>query len=108
MPEYTIASLLYLAAATGAMAWRGLFRDRRVLIALAAFGVMTVGFDLLLTGLPIVTYGDQFRSGVAVGPMPIEDLLYGMALAMTALIAADVASGRGGHAAGRTHEGSKR
>lgn len=108
MPEYTIASLLYLAAATAAMGWRGLFRDRRVWIALAAFGFMTVAFDLVLTGLPIVTYGDALRSGIAIGPMPIEDLLYGMALAMTALIAADFASGRGGHAVGRTHEGPRR
>ena len=108
MPEYTIASILYLAIATAVMEWRGLFRDRRIWIALAAFGLMTVAFDLILTGLPIVTYGEGLRSGVALGPMPIEDLLYGIALAMTALIAADLASGRGGHATGRTHEGPPR
>jgi hypothetical protein len=43
--------------------------------------------DLALTGLPIVTYRDSFRSGLALGPMPIEDLVYGLALYLVAAAA---------------------
>lgn len=35
---------------------------------------------------PIVTYGDGSRSGVALGPMPTEDL-YGLALYLVAIAA---------------------
>jgi lycopene cyclase domain-containing protein len=61
----------------------------------AVFAACTIVFDLVLTGLPIVTYGDRFSSGVGIGPMPIEDLLDGVALCLTALAAWTWAGPRG-------------
>lgn len=92
MPEYTLAAIVWLggaalaAALVGERRW-GLFGERRTWITLAVFAVFTIVFDGMLTGLPIVTYGDDLRSSLAIGPMPIEDLLYGLALALTALAA---------------------
>lgn len=40
---------------------------------------LTVVFDNLLTGLPIVTYNPDFISGLRVGFAPIEDFLYTIA-----------------------------
>jgi lycopene cyclase domain-containing protein len=92
VPEYTIAAIIWLggatvaAAMTGGRRW-GLLDQRRTWITMLVFGAFTVVFDIILTGLPIVTYGDDLRSGIAIGPMPIEDLLYGLALALTAMTA---------------------
>lgn len=99
MPEYTLAAIVWLggaalaAALVGGRRW-GLLGERRTWLTLAVFGAFTIVFDVILTGLPIVTYGDEFRSGLAIGPMPLEDLLYGLALALTALAAFTAALGR--------------
>jgi len=87
VPEYTLASLLVLAAGLVAAAVAGVLRERAAWLGLAAFGLVTVVADLALTGLPIVTYLDRFRSGVAIGPMPVEDLLYGLGLYLVAIAA---------------------
>ena len=85
MPEYAIASLLLLLAC-GLGAWRsGVLAHPEAWLTLVAFGLLTVVFDVVLTGIPIVTYGDGLRSGIAVGPMPVEDLAYGLALCLLAL-----------------------
>jgi hypothetical protein len=47
--------------------------------------------DLVLTGLPIVTYGDHHVRALQLGPMPLEDLLYGWALFLVAALAWDAA-----------------
>ncbi len=89
MAEYTIASLVVLLVA-GAIAWRsGLLARRSTWLGLAVFGGVTVLADVVLTGLPIVTYAAGRRSGLSIGPMPIEDLLYGLALFLVAAIAWD-------------------
>ena len=98
MPEYTIAAVLWLGGASlaaglvGGRRW-GLLGQRRAWITLAVFAGFTVVFDVILTGLPIVTYADELRSGISIGPMPIEDLLYGLALALTAMAAFTAAAG---------------
>jgi len=85
MPEYAIGSLLLLLAC-GLGAWRtGVLAHPEAWLTLVAFGLLTVVFDIVLTGIPIVTYGDGLRSGIAVGPMPVEDLAYGLALCLLAL-----------------------
>lgn len=99
MPEYTLAAVVWLIAAgvaaglAGTRPW-GLLGERRTWVTLVVFGGFTIVFDIVLTGLPIVTYGDEHLSGIRLGPMPIEDLLYGLALVLTALTAFVAASPR--------------
>jgi lycopene cyclase domain-containing protein len=87
VPEYTLASLVVLAGALVAASLRGVLRERAAWLGLLAFGAATVVADLVLTGLPIVTYGAEANSGIAIGPMPIEDLGYGLALYLVAISA---------------------
>ena len=85
MPEYAIASLLLLLACGLGARRSGVLAHPEAWLTLVAFGLLTVVFDVVLTGIPIVTYGDGLRSGIAVGPMPVEDLAYGLALCLLAL-----------------------
>jgi lycopene cyclase domain-containing protein len=87
MPEYTLATLVVLAGAFAAAGARGVLRERAAWLGLLAFGAATIVADIVLTGLPIVTYGDGTNSGIAIGPMPIEDLGYGLALYLVAIAA---------------------
>lgn len=87
MPEYTALTLAVLAAALAVAAGRGVLRERAAWYGLLAFGAATIVADLALTGLPIVTYGAGTSSGIAIGPMPIEDLGYGLALYLVAIAA---------------------
>lgn len=84
MPEYSLAAIVTLALAAAIAAARGVLGERAVLLGLGVFALATVLADLVLTGLPIVTYGDVHRSGIGIGPMPIEDLVYGLALYLLA------------------------
>jgi lycopene cyclase domain-containing protein len=87
MPEYTLAAFLFLGGAL-VLAWRSnVLAELAAWKTLALFGALTVAADLVLTGLPIVTYGRRARSGLAIGPMPIEDLAYGLALCLVAVSA---------------------
>lgn len=95
MPEYTLLAVASAIAAATAAWLVGLHRRRAAWIALGVFALCTVVFDLVLTGLPIVTYDPGAISGIAIGPMPVEDLLYGVALCLSALVAWTVAGGRG-------------
>jgi lycopene cyclase domain-containing protein len=87
VPEYTLLTLAYLGGAF-ALAWaRGVLRERAAWLGLTVFGAITIFADLVLTGLPIVTYGAGTNLGIAIGPMPIEDLGYGLALYLVAIAA---------------------
>jgi lycopene cyclase domain-containing protein len=92
-PAYTVAGLTWLAAALVATWWAGA-AGRRTWLTLAVFLVFTVVFDALLTGLPIVTYGEPAIAGIRLGTTPVEDYLYGAALCLTAVAAYDAARGR--------------
>ncbi|MFN8620998.1 MAG: lycopene cyclase domain-containing protein [Chloroflexota bacterium] len=94
VPEYTVASVVVLAGALVAAAWQGLLRRRSTWLGLAIFGGATVVADLVLTGLPIVTYGDHHVRALMLGPMPLEDLLYGFALFLVAASAWQAVGGR--------------
>lgn len=87
VPEYALASVAVLVVGIAAAGRAGVLRERAAWAGLAAFGLATVAADLVLTGLPIVTYDDAFRSGVSLGPMPVEDLLYGLGLYLVAIAA---------------------
>jgi lycopene cyclase domain-containing protein len=91
MPEYTLASIALLAVCLLLAAWRGLLARRSTWLGLLAFGAATIAADLVLTGLPIVTYGAEHLSGFRLGPMPLEDLAYGLALFLVAALAWDAA-----------------
>ncbi len=87
MPEYTLASVLVLALGFVVAGVAGVLRERAAWAGLLAFGAITVVADLMLTGLPIVTYGREHNVGLYLGPMPIEDLLYGLGLYLVAVAA---------------------
>jgi lycopene cyclase domain-containing protein len=87
MPEYTLLSVIFLAGGFVLAGLAGVLRERAAWLGLVAFGVITVVADLALTGLPIVTYGRAYNLGLSIGPMPIEDLLYGLALYLVAIAA---------------------
>jgi lycopene cyclase domain-containing protein len=87
MAEYTLAGLVALGAGLLLAALAGVFPMRATWYGFAVFLGMTLVFDALLTGLPIVTYGPGTNAGVTVGPIPIEDLLYGQALYLVAVAA---------------------
>jgi len=84
VPEYTLAAVAVLLAALALAAARRVLTEPAVLLGLMVFAAATVVADLVLTGLPIVLYGDVHRSGIGLGPMPVEDLLYGLALYLVA------------------------
>ena len=87
MPEYTLAALALLAAAL-LVGWvAGVLGLRATWYGFAVFLALTAVFDLLLTGLPIVTYGPGSASGIRLGPIPVEDFLYGQALYLVAVAA---------------------
>lgn len=44
--------------------------------------LLTVIFDNLLTGLPIVNYDSSLISGIRIGSAPIEDLSYTIAVVL--------------------------
>jgi lycopene cyclase domain-containing protein len=106
IPEYTAASILWLAGAAAIAWWAGTFGRRAAWLALAVFLAFTVVFDALLTGLPIVTYGTGTDLGTRLGPIPVEDLVYGAALCLTAIAVFDL--GRGRRRAGRRGRARRR
>ena len=91
MPEYTFAAIATLGIVMAVVWWTGLLRRRSTWLGMAIFGAATIVADLVLTGLPIVTYGDHHVRELQLGPMPLEDLLYGLALFLVAALAWDAA-----------------
>lgn len=94
IPAYALAGLAWLAGALLLTWWAGAAVRRQTWVALAVFLAFTVVFDAVLTGLPIVTYGETTITGIRVGTTPVEDYLYGAALCLTAIAAYDAARGR--------------
>lgn len=58
----------------------GLLLERRTLAFFAAVVGLNLVFNSYLTGRPVVLYGEPYHLGVRVGTVPVEDLLYGVAL----------------------------
>jgi lycopene cyclase domain-containing protein len=83
--EYTYLTLAALAAALAAAWWQGVARERAFWLALAAFAAVTVVADVALTAIPVYAYADEFKSGLDVHRMPLEDVGYGVALAALAI-----------------------
>jgi lycopene cyclase domain-containing protein len=94
MPEYTLAAIAWLTASL-VLAWAaGIASRRATWIAAAVFLGFTIVFDALLTGLPIVRYGETTMLGARLGPIPVEDLVYGVALFFTAVGTAELVAAR--------------
>jgi lycopene cyclase domain-containing protein len=86
MNEYTIvasAMLLVVAILAGV---RGVYRQRGVLIGLLVFGTLTILVDVLLTRIGVYGHRAAFNAGILIDQMPIEDLLYGLALYLVAVL----------------------
>jgi lycopene cyclase domain-containing protein len=81
---YTAASFAVLAAALALALWRGAARDQALWLGLLVFLVLTVIADSTLIDLGVFGYATRFRSGLAVGSAPIEDLAYGASLYLVA------------------------
>ncbi len=84
--EYTYVTLAVMAGSLAAAWWQGAVRERAFWLALAAFGVVTLVADVVLTAIPVYAYAERFRSGLDVHRMPLEDLGYGLALACLSIV----------------------
>jgi lycopene cyclase domain-containing protein len=82
-----VAALAILAAGLLAAAWTDLLRSRALWAGLAAFALLTVVFDVLMTAVGLYSYAPGARSGLGLGRMPVEDLLYGLGLYLVAVSA---------------------
>jgi len=100
IPEYTLAGLAWLAGSLVLARLAGIHRRRATWIAFGVFLASTVLFDAVLTGLPIVVYGDEHILGIRLGTTPVEDYLYGQALCLTAIATYDLVRRRRWRAAG--------
>jgi lycopene cyclase domain-containing protein len=94
IPEYTLAGLAWLGGSLVLAGAAGILRRRSAWIAFGVFLGFTVVFDAVLTGLPIVVYGDEHILGIRLGTTPIEDYLYGQALCLTAIATYEIARRR--------------
>lgn len=87
MREYSLAATIALVLALGLAAWRGVLRDRSLWVGMGVFAALTIGADVGLTWIGVFSYAPQFLSGIRIVRMPLEDLLYGLALYLTAITA---------------------
>jgi len=83
--EYTLAAVIVLGLALLLAGWRGHLSDPTVWVGAAGFALLTVAADVALTEIGVFTYAPQFLSGIRIVRMPLEDLLYGLALYLTAV-----------------------
>lgn len=86
MTEYTVVAVAVLAVSLLLAGIRHLYRQRSMWIGLAVFAVLTVVFDVLLTRVGVYAHRPQFNAGILIDRMPIEDLLYGIALYLVAVL----------------------
>ncbi len=83
--EYTLAAVIVLGLALLLAGWRSRLSDPTVWVGAALFALLTVAADVALTGIGVFSYAPQFLSGIRIVRMPLEDLLYGLALYLTAV-----------------------
>lgn len=87
MKEYTLAAGGVLALALAVAGIRGLWRDQALWIGMLAFAAMTVIADMVLTAVGVFGYDAHYTLGLYFGHMPAEDLMYGIALYLVAVVA---------------------
>lgn len=86
MTEYTLTAAGVLAIGAVLAVAIGLHRDPRAWIGLAVFGSLTIVVDILLRRFGVYGHGSHFQASVLIDRMPIEDLLYGLALYLVAVV----------------------
>lgn len=86
MPEYTVAASAVLAAALVLSGLRRLYRRRTVWLGLAIFALLTIVVDVVLSRVGVYSHRASSTAGILIDRMPIEDLLYGIALYLVAVV----------------------
>ena len=86
MSEYTVAASAVLAVALVISALRGLYRRRTAWIGLAIFALLTIVADVVLTRIGVYTHRMSATAGILIDRMPMEDLFYGVALYLVAVL----------------------
>ena len=86
MGEYTLVAAAVLMVSVLLAGIRRLYRYPYVWIGLALFAVLTVVADVLLSRVGVYAHRPQFNAGILIDRMPIEDLLYGIALYLVAVV----------------------
>ena len=61
--EYTYLTLAVMAGSLAAAWWQGAVRERAFWLALAAFGVVTLVADVVLTAIPVYAYAERSAAG---------------------------------------------
>jgi lycopene elongase/hydratase (flavuxanthin-forming) len=84
--EYTVAASAVLLATAALAGLRGAYGRPRVWIGMAVFAVLTIVADDVLTRIGIYRHRSMFNAGILIDRMPIEDLLYGIALYLAAVV----------------------
>jgi lycopene cyclase domain-containing protein len=85
--EYTVAALAVLGLGLLVAGRAGLLRRRALWAGLAGFALLSVVFDVLMTAVGLYSYSSAARSGLGLGRMPLEDLLYALGLYLVAVSA---------------------
>lgn len=86
MAEYTLVATAVLTVAVVLAGIGRLYRQPSMWIGLGVFTVLSVVFDVLLTRVGVYRHRSQFNAGILIDRMPIEDLLYGVALYLVAVL----------------------
>lgn len=86
MNEYTLAASAALLAIAVLAGVRGAYRRPWVWIGMAVFAVLTIVADVVLTRIGVYRHRSMFNAGILIDRMPIEDLLYGIALYLVAVL----------------------
>ena len=86
MSEYTLAAGMLLAIAAALAVVLGLHRQRWAWVGLVVFGVLTIVVDLMLRRFGVYAHGSRFQPTLLIDRMPVEDLLYGLALYLVAIV----------------------
>lgn len=86
MSEYTVAAASVLAVAIVISGLRGLYRRRTAWLGLAIFALLTIVADVVLTRVGVYTHRASATAGILIDRMPIEDLFYGVALYLVAVL----------------------
>lgn len=86
MNEYTLAASAVLLAVAVLAGVRGAYGRPWVWIGMAVFAVLTVVADVVLTRIGVYRHRSSFNAGFVIDRMPIEDLLYGIALYLVAVV----------------------
>lgn len=85
MREYSLAACGVLSVALLLVWRRGIWKDLALWLGLGTFAALTIAADVLLTHVRVFAYDPRFLSGIRIDRMPVEDLIYGIAVYLIAV-----------------------